>query len=90
MQTKTITRTRRAALNIPPNRRRIMVRRVMRKVGQGHAYMEAIAKVIARHKITGADMLALAMDVFRLAVRRRQLTKARARAMLGEVLGTKR
>jgi hypothetical protein len=60
----------------------------MRQVGLGHAYMEAIAKVIARHKITGADMLALAQDVFRLAVKRRQLTKAAARVQLAEVLGT--
>lgn len=88
MQTKTITTTKRSRLQIPRHRRRIMVRRVMRQVSLGHSYMDSIAKVIARHKITGADMLALAQDVFRRAVRRRQLTKAGARAQLSEVLGT--
>ncbi|MCP4573250.1 MAG: hypothetical protein GY838_12925 [bacterium] len=89
MQSKTVTTTRKSKLTIPRHRRRIMVRRALNKVSGGHSYMDAIAKVIAKHKIPGADMLALAMDVFRLAVRRRQLTRAEARAQMAEVLGTK-
>jgi len=65
-----------------------MCRRVLEKVAAGFSYMDALAKVISKHKILGGDMLALTKDVFRLAVRRRQLTKKKSRAIMAEVLGT--
>lgn len=65
-----------------------MCRRALDRVSCGYSYLDAIAKVISKHKIVGGDMLALTRDVFRLAVRRRQLTKRKSRAIMAEVLGT--
>ena len=85
-----LTRIRTAKLTLSPGRRRIMRRRVLDKVSGGFSHMDALAKVISKHQITGGDMLALTRDVFRLAVRRRQLTRKKARSIMAEVLGTGR
>ena len=60
----------------------LMTRRAMDNVGKGYSYETAIRKVQVRHRLEWADANVIAIRVFNLAAKRKQLTRAEAQKRL--------